>query len=241
MNWIAKAQGLLERPIVLGCDAGHAEHNKLICPISEGEMLVFDRELYKDVVGFCPGNDDVSRTLWLYGVWEPIETRFFDEALERDPGLVIDFGSQIGWYSMLATAAGHDVLAIEALWEHEYMTATNAGHSDGTLHQVRHWVDETTPTLPAEGCPPISIVKIDIEGAEQHALRCIKELLDAGLVANLLVEISPVFNDSYPAIVLDLLNRGYQAIALNPIQPMTLDNYIHILDEIPQVDVMFSR
>jgi hypothetical protein len=203
-------------------------------------MTTFDAAKYKDTVGFCPGDDDVSRTIDLYGVWEPIETAYFVKALES-PGIVIDFGSQIGWYSMLATANGHSVLAIEACWEHEKLTSINADLRKGQLFQARRWIDENTPVLEPEGCPPISVVKIDIEGAEQHALRCIRPLLDAGLVANLLVEISPVFNDSYPKIVLDLLNRGYSATALNPVQPMTLSNYIHILEEIPQVDVMFSR
>lgn len=245
VTWIDYAQSALEMCTAMGCDIGHSKHDWLMIPVKapgyQGHMMGFYAEHYRDTVGYCPGDDDVSRTLDLYGIWEPIETSVFLDALERCPGIVIDFGSQIGWYSMLATHRGHDVLAVEPLWEHAELTRINSQRNPGKLTQTQHWMGNHSPTLDAEGCPPISIVKIDIEGAERHALRCIKNLLDADLVANLLVEISPTFNDSYPAIVLDLLNRGYKATALNPVQPMTLHNYIHILNEIPQVDVIFSR
>lgn len=244
MTWIEDAQAALEMETGQGCDAGHDSHQTLVThvqvPDFEGPMTVFDAEVYLDTHGYCPGDDCVSRTLILYGVWEAIETRMFTEALHRSPGLVIDFGSQIGWYSMLATAMGHDALAIEAVAEHEHMTWINASDRGGTLWQAQHWLDENTPTLPALGAPQISVVKMDIEGAERHAMRCIRELLDAELVPNVLMEVSPTFNDSYPALVSDLLNRGFRAVALNPIQPVTLNNYLTILETIPQVDVMFS-
>lgn len=228
-----------------GCDAGHDTHQTRVVhveiPDFNGPMTVFDAEVYRNTYGYCPGDDDVSRTLILYGVWEPIETRFFTDALQRNPGMVIDFGSQIGWYSMLATATGHDVFAIEGVPEHQRMTWINAGGRGAALWQAQHWLDERTPTLPASDAPRISVVKMDVEGAERHAMRCIRELLDAELVPNVLMEVSPTFNDSYPALVADLLDRGFRAVALNPIQPMTTDNYLSILEKIPQVDVMFSR
>lgn len=229
----------------LGCDAGHDSHQTRVvdvrAPYFSGPMTVFDAGIYSDTFGYCPGDDDVSRTLMLYGIWEPIETRMFTDALYRNPGLVIDFGSQIGWYSMLATATGHDAFAVEAIPEHERMTWINAAErGDGALWQVQHWLNEHTPVLPALDAPPISIVKMDVEGCERYAMQCIRELLDAQLVPNVLMEVSPTFNDSYPALVYDLLNRGFRAMALNPIQPMTLSNYLTILETIPQVDVMFS-
>lgn len=228
-----------------GCDAGHGRHNRKVLPVAApgyaGKMTTFNAVKYRDTYGYCMGDDDVSRTLALYGIWEPVETGMFVAALNRSPGLVIDFGSQIGWYSMLATAAGHNVLAIEGIAEHEEMTRINCEDCEGTLWQVQHWLNEYTPTLEIDGCPPISCVKIDVEGAERYALRCVRKLLDADLVPNILMEVSPTFNDSYPALVLDLLDRGYSATALNPVQPLNHDNYLQILADTPQVDVMFSK
>lgn len=245
MNWFETAQAQLQMETGQGCEAGHTRHNRKIVPVHApgflGPMTIFNAAKYRDTYGFCPGDDDVSRTLAMYGIWEPIETGVVVEALNRSEGIVIDFGSQIGWYSMLATHSDHDVLAIEGVAEHEELTRINCEGRLGDLWQAQHWLNEHTLKLSVEGCPPVALVKIDVEGAEEHALRCIRNLLDADLVQNILMEVSPVFNDSYEELVAELLSRGFSATALNPVQPLTAENYLTLLAEIPQFDVMFSK
>lgn len=245
MSWIVDAQRILQTETGQGCDAGHERHNRKVVPVhAEGfkdNMTIFKAVKYRNTHGYCPGDDDVSRTLTLYGIWEPIETSFFIEALQSSNGLVIDFGTQLGWYSMLSTAYGHDVLAVEGVAEHEEMTRINCAGRTGSLYQTQHWLNERTPTLSAENCPHVCIVKIDVEGAEQHALRCISELLEADLIDNVLMEVSPVFNDSYPPLVERLLRLNFEATALNPVQPVTLDNFETVIADTPQVDMMFTK
>jgi hypothetical protein len=57
----------------------------------------------------------------------------------------------------------------------------------------------------------IALAKIDIEGAEEHAVDLLWLSIEKGLVDHLLIEISPVFNDSYPDLVVRLLEAGYEA------------------------------
>jgi hypothetical protein len=202
-------------------------------------MTVFNADEYRNTEGYCPGDDDVSRTISTYGIWEPIETGMFITTLRRTPGIVIDFGSQIGWYSMLATRLGKTVLGIEGVAEHMALTKQNS--QPNLLWQAHHWVGEDTPTLPVANCPPIAMVKIDLEGSERHAVRCIQELISAGLVSNILMEVSPVFNDSYPALVAHLLMSGFSAVVCNPAHDVTLDNYETVIAQAPQVDMLFTR
>lgn len=243
MNWFSTAVETLVDGRDQGCEAGHTEHAVKVVRYntahSNGQMLVFDTDRYVNTFGYCPGDDDVSRTISRYRMWEPQETELFIAALERSPGIVIDFGTQIGWYTMIATRMGRNVLAIEGVSEHMKMTRDNSTKSH--LWQAHHWVCEDTPTLSASNCPRVAIVKIDLEGSEQHALRCVKNLIDAGLVDNILMEVSPVFNDTYPALVLDLLSRGYSAIVCNPEQKVTLNNYETVIAQAPQVDMLFTR
>ncbi|KAH9512984.1 hypothetical protein Btru_035529 [Bulinus truncatus] len=56
----------------------------------------------------------ISRSLMTSGLWEPYITRAFMTALERFPhATVIDVGANLGYYSLLASAAGHKVVALE--------------------------------------------------------------------------------------------------------------------------------
>lgn len=243
MTWFDTAIKTLVDGRDQGCEAGHESHETKMVRYntahSNGRMCVFDTDQYVNTFGYCPGDDDVSRTISRLRVWERQETELFIAALERFPGIVIDFGSQIGWYTMLATRMGRDVLAIEGVSEHIKLTQINSAVDH--LWQAHHWVCENTPTLSAENCPRVSIVKIDLEGSEQHALRCIQDLISARLVDNILMEVSPVFNDTYPDLVLDLLSSGYSAVVCNPLQSVTFSNYKAVIAQAPQVDMLFTR
>lgn len=245
MNWFESSIISLDDGRDQGCDAGHPNHETTVVKYSvsnlNGDMTIFHPEKYSNTPGYCPGDDCVSRTIALYQIWEPTETEMFITALNNSPGIVIDFGTQIGWYSMLATKMGRDVLGIEGVSEHIKVTQSNASKGPGHLWQAHHWVCETTSTLDATSCPPVALVKIDLEGSEQHALRCVKDILEAGLIENILMEVSPVFNDTYPSLVSNLLYMGYSAVVCNPRQPVTIRNFQTVISQHPQVDMLFTK
>lgn len=210
-------------------------HERSEVPTQYGPMLTFNTDLYCEP-GYCMGDDDVSRTIRRVGVWEPVETAAFG-ALIFGGDVVIDFGGQIGWYSRVTSFYGGSVLAIEGVYEHAAILNYNVPGA----HVVRHWVDENSPIISADGAPRIKCVKMDLEGAEVHAMRMISDLLDAELVDNILMEISPVFNDSYPLIIRELFQRGFTAEVCNPYQQFTHDEIDAVVAQAPQVDMMFRR
>lgn len=56
----------------------------------------------------------ISAALTSQGVWEPQITKLYQLALKRFPqATVIDVGANIGYYSLLAAAMGHQVIAVE--------------------------------------------------------------------------------------------------------------------------------
>lgn len=257
MSWFDDCVKLLDedsRPQAV-CFAGHEFHERAWQQIDKDmtgvdtigeypwDLMVFDPQ-YRDIRGYCPGDDDISRTLAIYGIWEPAETTAFFKALQRSPGAVIDFGTHVGWYSLNAMRQGREVLAVECYGEHSAMLYESArsNYLTGLLHQATHWVDEDTPYLPAEGAPQIALAKIDLEGNDIHAVRALTELMNAGNVANLLVEISPVFNDSYPDLVRMLVaHYGYSAAVVNPWRSFSVPEIHAVTIASPQVEMIFSR
>lgn len=219
------------------CETHGEPHQRITVASALGPMLVFDADRYRDTPGYCVGDDEVSRSFALYGTWEVRNARIFEDAVAEHPGIVLDIGCHVGWYSRIARWLNRDVIAFDAVTEHIEMCKANAPG----VHAMQMWFDEHTGTLPVAGAPEIAAVKMDIEGAEQHALRMIEPLIDAGNVATILMEVSPVFNDSYPAVVRSLFERGYQAEVTVPFRQLTVDNLDAVLAEHPQFDVLFRR
>jgi hypothetical protein len=181
---------------------------------------------------WCPAHDAVSETIIALGVWEPQETTVLLlawEALDWKCEFV-DVGCQIGWFTAIANKRGVDVTAFEAdgqVWE---VAQRNAHPGLTEIHHTR--VGEWTP--PEEvlaHVQPQVVAKIDIEGAEEHAIRMLGPLIDEGRVPFILMEVSPCFNDSYPELVTSLLDRGYHAYNLPPKQnpPVRIDQLADLL------------
>lgn len=213
---------------------------------SFSEMLVFDAAAYFDTPGYCPGDDDVSRTILRRGQWEPMETRTFYKALRRRPGIVIDFGGQIGWYTTFAVRLGRPVLCIEPIREHVHLIRENVAWQGGRDSVVfaQTWIDRSTKTIEYKaGDPEVALVKIDLEGNDLFALRALEMML---LVTkpDVLCEISPVFNDSYVELLAWMKFFGYKAAIVNPWQIITgrepWDVITEIKNDAGQVDIIFT-
>jgi hypothetical protein len=166
---------------------------------------------------YCPAHDAVSRTIDELGIWEPAESILTLSILQHSAAdsLFVDFGAQIGWFCALACQARRDVVAFEADPDCMALIKHNM--------QLNDWVDHVSYRqervddafhYPISPSRRIALAKIDIEGAEQYAVDMLWPSIDEGLVDHLLIEISPVFNDSYPDLVVRLLEAGYDAYVM---------------------------
>ena len=173
-------------------------------------MLIYDFARYAGLAHYCPANDEVSHSIRINGIWEAYETLLMLDILRQGDrtGLVLDFGVQLGWYTTLAALAGYTVVGFEADAVNRaaaLRTAAmnNCGDRVDVLH---HWVGDTTPVFPNA---PVRFLKADIEGAEASVLRSCRNMFRAGSVDYALLEISPVFNGSYPDLVAEIADCGY--------------------------------
>ena len=232
----------------IGCQRGCAEHPTRIVDIHLGgptpyhdytpipnrfacefQMEVWDTDQMPvdDNPLWCPAHDAVSETILALGVWEPQNTTVLMLAWEAvgDDCVFLDIGMQLGWFSQVAGALSTASVGVEAdpivveLLERRDLTVVHerieAGwHLGGELSGDARMV-----------------VKIDIEGAEEHAVAGLAEFIDAGQVPFILMEVSPVFNDSYPELVTSLMDRGYHAYNMPPkqIPPVKIDQLTDLL------------
>lgn len=207
--------------IVLG--APHGYHDLTGIPrrfAQEFEIEVWDTSITPvDGGPYCPARDAVSETILSHGIWEPAETAVLLCCFETAPqGLFIDFGSQVGWFSTIAARQGMNVIALDADPECVNLSYQNLYNNAPVLTSVgAHW-ERLGPDVAPFGLndePRLTtIAKIDVEGAERWAIRKLQPLIDERWVTHILIEISPVFNDSYPDLVVGLLRDGYQAYGL---------------------------
>ena len=155
--------------------------------------------------------DVVSEAIGLYGVWEVPETIILSSAFAAAPEdtMFVDIGSHVGWFSVLAGSYGLKVTAVDAnvdaldllrrSWEDNrflnYLGLVSVEITEGT-----HWVQPRTENM---------IVKMDVEGAERHAVAMLRPWFEDGTIAQCLMEVSPCFNDTYPALLGELFDLGY--------------------------------
>lgn len=226
MTWLADAASRLAGgPPHPPCAAGHPCHATVTLTIGGPHAVpdwpqlppvwfrldVFAADAYQGVSGYCPADSEVSRGLLAAGCWEAFESCLALWLLDTDadPGsVVLDFGANVGWYSMLAASRGYDVLAVEADETIAAVCEANlARYDDPGLAVCRGWIGPDT--VPLEPGPRVRFAKVDLEGAEGEALRVLEPLLAEGLVDYLLVEVTPAFGDgAYEAVNL-LQRHGY--------------------------------
>lgn len=193
------------------CQLGHATHDVVEVSTVQGRFKCFDVPKYaSDVAGWCPGRYNVSDRLMVEGHWEPHDSVAIEAILRAGDRsrLVIDFGANIGWYTIMAAKLGYDVWAIEGDLETLDVLRQNTA-----LYRVEHLVEATHRWVSGTSLfntpREVELVKIDLEGMDRFAVEGCWRFIDR--IANFYVEISPCWRDDYPALVDKLRGAGFSA------------------------------
>lgn len=178
-------------------------------------LTVYDWSHYSDDTfsryDFCPAQDAVSYSIDQQGIWEGYETLAVLQILD-EPGIVVDVGAHVGWYCAIAAAKGHWVWAVEANPESANLASANCqtNYAPGaplgtmTVGLVEHL--ELSAEHPARQA---RLFISDVEGSEVAAVGYAWEGFSHGEIDYAMLEMSPVFNDSYPALTQQFIDWGY--------------------------------
>lgn len=222
----------------IACQRGHEHHQTRLSfvdlskphgytdlpPISPAlapppfDMYLFEWPLYNDGEDYCPGKDAVSETIATLGIWEPCETALVLDICRSAPpdSLLLDIGSQIGWFSLLAASQGVNSIAFDADPEPLYLLGSSAALNGWNDRISREQLRVGPDTEEMKWSGPIRLVKVDVEGAEDQAIRMLQPLITAQVIDYLLIEISPVFADYYGDLMVDVTQAGYRPYLLPP-------------------------
>lgn len=195
----------LNKTVKSNCQAGHLSHDSKIVNTVIGEMHIFDYPKYMNFQGYCTGQDEVSKSLDLNGTWDTdIFNAIQQIANNGTKGLFVDIGCHIGWFSRFALLKGFDVESYDGDADNLKLLEKNAPKAK------KHFAWFEAGVEPTGLIQDINILKIDIEGNEQWAIRYFENSIKAKKVKHIIMEVTPVFNDSYPALVQKLQNYGYE-------------------------------
>lgn len=225
------------------CEAGHGVHHTKIVGLPNGEPFeIFDWTLYADTTGYCPADDAVSQSIDLGGGWEAHISEVANRVLQFGrPGVVLDIGAHVGWYASLAMRWGWPTLAVEANLDCCAVLERNLKFRPIVPVYIAHgWIGEKS--LPFHDDLQIQLLKADIEGNELYVYQVFAEHFHKHSIEYAIFEISPVFNNSYPELIGNLLNDGYRGFRIDQAgkhDEWTRDTVEEKLLEHPQIDMVF--
>jgi hypothetical protein len=123
---------------------------------------------------------------------------------------MLDIGSHIGYYSILAALKGYQVASFDSSRENLDLLHESA-EANGVADKITPYLcllDDQAPIL-SRDAEEVQLVKIDIEGAERHAVQMCADLMGGRKIKYLIMEVSPVFNGTYPSLVETICSQGY--------------------------------
>lgn len=178
------------------------------------DMDIWDWTRYPAGGSYCPAVDNVSETIDNTGIWEPAETILALQVFSTSGPAqhFLDFGSQIGWFTHLAVRHGLMVDAYDADLDCVSMLSRQfTTYEAVSIHLQR--IDATF-TLPQLLPWSIRLAKLDLEGAEHHAINALWPFIVNGQVDYILMEVSPCWSGRYSVILDELVSQGYELYAL---------------------------
>lgn len=219
----------------IACQRGHRKHHTktvrvdLSKPHAYGDLapvparlapppfdfVVWDPEKHPvDGGAYCPAHDAVSATIAECGIWEPSET-ILTLAVCQTPGLVLDFGCQIGWFTVLAALSGCAVRAYDADEENLNVLTRNTAIVNKawevTPYHLR--VGYQTPSLPPLA---VRLAKLDVEGAEPDVIRMLSASINQHRVDHLCIEVTPKWAPQMRHLLGWVMDAGYEAFLMPP-------------------------
>jgi hypothetical protein len=199
------------------CTAGHTFHESKLVNTEYGPWWIWDWQRYMDFPGYCTGQDEVSKSIEITGWWEKPDTDHMLELLGSERGYVVDFGSHIGWFTVLALKAGCHVWALDADPENMRLLKRNADNVPVGAYVLETAWTSDVPESRFHNDVPIRLMKVDIEGHEHEALNLTRHLWQQQKIDYGLWELSPIFESrenimapSYADLVDEIASYGYR-------------------------------
>ena len=195
------------------CHAGHKKHDRKTVKSLVGDMLVYDYDQYMGFAGYCTGQDGVSETIEKTGSWDIDVHHRIELILDRvnEGSLFIDVGSHIGYFSKLARNLGCNVFSFDGDRENLELLKINVPEADYKLI----WFDKEMTGGVFTTNMDIILMKIDIEGLEEYAIEYFEPFFEKEKVKNVIMEVSPCFNDSYPDLINRMVDYGFEVFELD--------------------------
>lgn len=216
---------------------------------AEQAEFVFTRPAYAPTFDLCtirlkgkdwtPGvhllaNDLVSSQIRRTGAWEPWETEVMRDILECTdiPGIFVDVGAHIGYYSFLGALCGRRVYSFDCcpLYEEAYRRTLDAHPILARKLHLIHGDLRETPKLVVPS-DEIALWKMDIEGLEPEVAEANMALFTSRKVAFAIFEITPEKRDNsvYRALIQRITACGYRAVDIGISHPRELSARSHPL------------
>lgn len=212
----------------LVCPSGHAHHETIRVDLDLSKhrntdypaflgafgrtmsMNVYRSELYDGAIRYCPGTDEVSRSLVKHGVWEGFETLVALDILTRAGGRggVLDFGAHIGWYTVQAALMGYKVTSFEAQPETARVLRMNLD-MNGVSDKVKVEEGYAGPDGGILKPRAVALLKCDVEGQEDRIIAKCRRLFESRSVGAAILEVSPCFYPHYPSTCGFIADCGY--------------------------------
>jgi hypothetical protein len=201
------------------CQAGHTFHESKQVETMYGSLNIWQWDRYMDFPNYCPGQDEVSKSIDLQQVWEQADTAYFVQVLEDQSGVVLDFGSHIGWFTTLAARFECMVYAFDADPENMRLLKTNVDirrrKDYAAIYTTTGWVSDLSSQY--FDLDHVRLFKSDLEGHEHEALNLTRHLWQNRKVDYGLWELSPIFENreginapSYADLVDEIASYGYR-------------------------------
>lgn len=175
-------------------------------PIPDKYSCEFDLLIYDKT------EDSTSIGIKEYKMWEGWETVLALQILKRGSKgqSVIDFGSHIGWYSIMSAINGYRVYCYDESDERIQMLNESArlNHCNKNVFCIHTFVNENSKWFIGD-ITDVRLFKSDLEGNDIYAVKMYKHLFEEWKIDYAMIEISPCFNSSYPEMVEYIAGLGY--------------------------------
>ena len=207
-------------------------------------------------------DETLSINLREYGIWEGWNTALVLQILTNGDRKkkVFDYGSHIGYYSIMAAVMGYQVYSFDESKERIKMLKKSAKANEVLDNiKVRHVrIDQDNP-LSNKFDGDTLFWKCDIDNNDIHAVKADYKLFKQKKIDYALIEISPCMGDSYPELTKMIVDCGYEVYLIpdklfdkrlefgaNPLETLKkycciTDNYIDVINSIKQVDFLFIK